>query len=465
MDEYIHKNAVAYSTLLFSFGLMTSIFNFYYVKLFLSVYGISQYWFNIAQLIYLLWNAINDPLFAYWQDNCKIEIFRTREDGHFVWRTIFVVSFLLAWFPWGDYNETKWLAGVHLFVSMACYDALYTFILLAHCALYAEISPKHEDRLRLTKYSQVAGMLGSSSVILAEFLCDGLENMRAFQIYVLILGVLGWAGMYYTATNVRTAHDLKSASIPQYLPKSDASSDPTATSIFTQFMQVIRRKNFILFVTINFLQIFHNYYLHNFLSIFADELIPSRAMPKLVKKLLYGGSNLLVPVLVLCLSPLVAKRGYYKVLLWSFYFKVGTAALMFIFGYEWHWLLVLFFLCDRSLHKAIFNFFNLAVSDIIDEDQREYRRSHPLSSSVFGYNALFTKPAQSLAPMMIVAILEANNYQDRLAEDMSVAQHEALKAAIFSVACAIPFVVGVLQVIVWRPYSIRDSHRDDNKMY
>ena len=91
--------------------------------------------------------------------------------------------------------------------------------------------------------------------------------------------------------------------------------------------------------------------------------------------------------------------------------------------------------------------------------------SLPLSSSVFGYNALFSKPAQSLAPMMIVAILEANNYQDRLADDMTGVQHKALKAAIFFVACAIPCVVGVLQIIVWRPYSIRDSHRNDNKVY
>ena len=38
--------------------------------------------------------------------------------------------------------------------------------------------------------------------------------------------------------------------------------------------------------------------------------------------------------------------------------------------------------------------------------------SSPLSSMVFGTNALFTKPAQSLAPMLVVTILNQFNYED-----------------------------------------------------
>lgn len=28
---------------------------------------ISNYWFNVAQIVFLIWNAINDPLFGYFQ--------------------------------------------------------------------------------------------------------------------------------------------------------------------------------------------------------------------------------------------------------------------------------------------------------------------------------------------------------------------------------------------------------------
>ena len=77
---------------------------------------------------------------------------------------------------------------------------------------------------------------------------------------------------------------------------------------------------------------------------------------------------------------------------------------------------------------------------------------------MFGYNALFTKPAQSLAPMMIVEMLSRNNYQDKVAQDMSASEVSDLKSAMFMTACVIPIVIGVLQIAVWRPFSIRDSH-------
>lgn len=38
--------------------------------------------------------------------------------------------------------------------------------------------------------------------------------------------------------------------------------------------------------------------------------------------------------------------------------------------------------------------------------------STPLSSMVFGTNALFTKPAQSFAPMLVVYILNIYGYED-----------------------------------------------------
>lgn len=37
--------------------------------------------------------------------------------------------------------------------------------------------------------------------------------------------------------------------------------------------------------------------------------------------------------------------------------------------------------------------------------------SSPLSSMVFGTNALFTKPAQSLAPMLVLSILNQFEYE------------------------------------------------------
>lgn len=47
---------------------MQTMFMFYYVKVFLNVFHVNTYWFNLAQVLFMVWNAVNDPLFGYLQD-------------------------------------------------------------------------------------------------------------------------------------------------------------------------------------------------------------------------------------------------------------------------------------------------------------------------------------------------------------------------------------------------------------
>lgn len=49
----IHKNALAYATTTFGASMMNTIFFFYYVKLFLDRYHVSEAWFQTAQVWFL----------------------------------------------------------------------------------------------------------------------------------------------------------------------------------------------------------------------------------------------------------------------------------------------------------------------------------------------------------------------------------------------------------------------------
>lgn len=51
----------------FGLSLMHCTFLFYYVKVFLNVFHLNEYWFNVAQILFMVWNAVNDPLFGYIQ--------------------------------------------------------------------------------------------------------------------------------------------------------------------------------------------------------------------------------------------------------------------------------------------------------------------------------------------------------------------------------------------------------------
>lgn len=61
-----HPNLALFASQ-FALGLMQVIFMFYYVKVFLNIFNVNEFWFNIAQFLFMLWNAINDPLFGYLQ--------------------------------------------------------------------------------------------------------------------------------------------------------------------------------------------------------------------------------------------------------------------------------------------------------------------------------------------------------------------------------------------------------------
>ncbi|KHJ79314.1 hypothetical protein OESDEN_21041 [Oesophagostomum dentatum] len=51
----------------FALSIMQVMFMFYYVKIYLNIFHVPQMWFNIAQTLFMFWNAINDPLFGYMQ--------------------------------------------------------------------------------------------------------------------------------------------------------------------------------------------------------------------------------------------------------------------------------------------------------------------------------------------------------------------------------------------------------------
>ena len=89
---------------------------------------------------------------------------------------------------------------------------------------------------------------------------------------------------------------------------------------------------------------------------------------------------------------------------------------------------------------------------------------HPQSSMVYGTNALITKPAISLAPMITVSLLKSYGYLDthhghKVTGGLVTEISEDLKLAMFTWACAVPVVVGMLQIICMTMYTIRNSHK------
>lgn len=118
MWQRLNKKAFAYATTVFAASMMNSVFFFYYVKVFLRRYHVSEAWFQFSQVIFfiqfgelvshavqicfMVWNAVNDPLFGYLQDKKNFSITRTRRHSILFGAPLYGLAFLVPWFQWGS---------------------------------------------------------------------------------------------------------------------------------------------------------------------------------------------------------------------------------------------------------------------------------------------------------------------------------------------------------------------------
>uniref|UniRef100_A0A8C7QRT9 Major facilitator superfamily domain containing 13a-like n=1 Tax=Oncorhynchus mykiss TaxID=8022 RepID=A0A8C7QRT9_ONCMY len=429
-----HPAAVAYSMTTLGAGMMNSIFSFYYVKLFLNRYKISEGAFHQSQVVYMVWNAVNDPLFGYLQDNSHVPCCSQRRLSILYGAPFYAIAFLLAWFPWREYAPGDWMSGVHLMVALCAFDGMLTFVLLAQCALFAEISGHHQSRLRLIKYNQVASLIGSSSVLFCSLHSQNMDDFPSFQGFTVLVAVLACGCMIYTGLHSESRFDTKgSAQRSNY--QGSGQSTLSFSLVTSMTLQILTNRDFQLFVLMNFFQVFMVAFCNNFTMIFAEHLIPPNVLPSLAKSFMYGAGFICPQLVVLSSQSLLHSLGYYKIILLTFYVEAGMAAVMLVLGPHHYYILAFFLTANIS----------------------------PLSSMVFGTNALFTKPAQSLAPMLVVSILNQFGYENLkdAGRDANPSDLEALHTTMFYLVCVVPMCIAALQVFAWKPFSIRSSHTVD----
>lgn len=464
----VNPAALAYAMTTLGSAMINNVFSFYYVKLFLNKYKISEGAFHQSQVVYMVWNAVNDPLIGYLQDTSRMPCCSQRRLSILYGAPLYSLAFLLAWFPWRSYTPGDWLSGLHLTVALCAFDGLLTFVLLAQCALFAEISSQHHNRLRLVKYNQVASLVGSSSVLFCGLISNNMEHFLAFQAFAVMIAILSCVCMLYTGVHSESRFDNNKGSDPDISGSVDKASHQSVTSfssLRTLTWQILTNRDFQLFVIMNFFQVFMLAFLNNFTMIFAEQLIPPDVLPSLAKSVMYGAGFLCPQLLVLIGQRLLHDIGYYKIILFTFYIEAGMAAVMLALGPQHYYVLALFLTVNMVVVQAAFSLFGLPLADIIDTDLQKYKRSTPLSSMVFGTNALFTKPAQSLAPMIVLTILNQFGYEQLKegGKDSSPSALESLHSIMFYLVCLLPMCVAAVQALAWRPFSIRDSHTVETK--
>uniref|UniRef100_A0A1I7W0F3 Transmembrane protein 180-like n=1 Tax=Loa loa TaxID=7209 RepID=A0A1I7W0F3_LOALO len=337
----------------------------------------------MAQMLFAIWNAINDPLFGYVQD-VSTTWFHCRTKVISMLGPCLAVSFLILWFPWSsmDGSSSSYIVGCHLLFGLFFYDAFYSCVSVAWSALFAETTCNKSERISALKFSQFAILLSVNIVPITEKLTSGLNDFRIFQYISIVIAVL--AVLCFKVTG--------SLRYQNKLVYEDLSSSPTLLQDKEKFLSAFKITKQIL-TRCDFRTITTTYFLHtcrstahlNFATIATEMLIPEQLMVKGSWKmsLFYAACTLTPQLFVILSGKMIIKVGVPSVIMKSFIASMIASGFLLIFGYNRPYLIILFMFFDRK----------------------------PISTIIYSLAAVLVRPAQSIAPFVIVMILTHYGYK------------------------------------------------------
>lgn len=149
---------------------------------------------------------------------------------------------------------------------------------------------------------QVASLVGSCSVLFCGVLSKNMEDFVAFQTYTVIIAVLSCGCMLYTGLYSQSRFEGKETE-PLTAGSDDRTAQQSAVSLSmlkTLTWQIVKNRDFRVFVLMNFCQVFILAFFNNFTMIFAEHLIPPDVLPSLAKSIMYG-AGFICPQVRTCL--------------------------------------------------------------------------------------------------------------------------------------------------------------------
>eukprot|EP01065_Artemidia_motanka_P017001 TRINITY_DN20578_c0_g1_i1.p1 TRINITY_DN20578_c0_g1~~TRINITY_DN20578_c0_g1_i1.p1 ORF type:complete len:535 (+),score=155.93 TRINITY_DN20578_c0_g1_i1:56-1660(+) len=486
------RRALAYGMTNFSAAVLHNIFVTYYVDLALNVSHVSEGWFMAAQMLYCVWNSVNDPACGWWADTHTVQglrrLPRIRKGG-----PLWALSFVAMWYPWADGRQNPTLAGLHLIFCLAMYDGWLSYTLVNHQALLADMTTENSERELCNMVGAACQMLGSFAIFFAQLFWDA-QSLATFQRFAVVASAISCIGFYVTVSSP----DISERRVEkQPGTKTSARADSDTPSLVTFARQTLQHRSYWVFIVMSLLQQFSCTFNTNFFSLFLVALVGRSLSPTMQAFVVYTG--FVAPHMgTILLTPVLGWIGKKRVIQGLFVARaaaaVGTAAaaaallpglsltsLLFSTGSDSLTpaaqatvlqigqpslagksgpapaplgvgdgsdnlalvaALVAGLWLNRVLTENVCRLQPLVVTDLIDEDTVMHRRSQSMSSMMFGSVALFTKPGQSLAPMFGAFVLARHT------------EPADVWFAVLRLVTCVPLVLAVAEAAVWARYAL-----------
>ncbi|XP_007259253.2 transmembrane protein 180 [Astyanax mexicanus] len=470
------STAVLYGSLSLFVSILHNVFLLYYVDTFVSVYKIDKVSFWVGETVFLIWNSLNDPLFGWLSDRSFLsspqsgsqisapEVVLKRLQSLSRNGPLFALSFLAFWVAWAH-------PGLQFILCLCLYDGFLTLVDLNHNALLADLAVSANDRTRLNFHSSLFSALGSLSVFLSYSFWDK-EDFTSFRFFCVTLAALSMVGFAVVSRllRLRFQKEVQSHTNEEELLKGlcvgQAPLAPTEkpVTLGEYLKQLSRHRNFMWFVSMNLVQVFHCHFNNNFFPLFLEHLLSDQISASTGSFLL--GISYIAPHLNnLYFLTLCRKLGVYQVVHWLFILKLGLSIAMLLAGADHVYLLCLFIASNRVFTEGTCKLLNLVITDLVDEDFVINRRQHAASALLFGMVALVTKPGQTFAPLIGTWLLCVYTGYDIFQRDpikdsvaaVAVSDAESpvpLRQGCFYLLVFVPITCALLQLLVWSRFTL-----------
>ncbi|XP_075697176.1 transmembrane protein 180 [Rhinoderma darwinii] len=473
------STAVLYGSLSFFLSVLHNVFLLYYVDTFVSVYKIDKLSFWIGETVFLIWNSLNDPLFGWLSDRIFLNTKHSSVDistPDVVLKRLgalsrngplFALSFLAFWVSWAH-------PGLQFLICLCLYDSFLTMVDLNHNALLADLAVSAEERTRLNFHCSLFSAIGSLSVF-ASYTVWNREDFFSFRIFCVILAAVSALGFTVSTWLLRKRFQTGGKAAERqdcllkelYVDKPSDSNEKTIT-LLDYIKQLSRHRNFLWFVCMNLVQVFHCHFNSNFFPLFLEHLLSDRISISTGSFLL--GISYIAPHLNnMYFLSLCRKYGVYSVVRWMFILKLALSVIMLLAGPDQIYLLCIFIASNRVFTEGTCKLLNLVVTDLVDEDFVLNRRKQAASALMFGMVALVTKPGQTLAPLIGTWLLcvytgydifqrdPMNNINTERQMDPSRVVTATLRQGCFYLLVFIPITCALLQILTWSHFTLRGN--------
>ncbi|TFG22899.1 MAG: MFS transporter [Promethearchaeota archaeon] len=358
------------------------------------ILGLNSELTGIAWLVFSVWNAINDPIFGFLEDNTKSEKYGRRIPYIRFGAPLYVLAFIFCWIPFVDLNNQIALF-FNLIVILFVFDTLFTILGLINYTLPAEMAISAKERSNLLVYSSIISSISIFiSFILSIVLLTGNEasfDPIIFLIAMIIVGIISgimiFMSSFYLKENVYTQ-------LEETLP------------LIIGIKETFKNKPFMIFEVANFSFTIAQTILTTAIFYYVNYIL-----------LLTGVLNSIPLIIVFTMifafvfvfNKIVGIFGVKKTFIFSLFLTGLSFRLTFFIGWTLNLAIIGFIIIGIGISGVMLTN-QVVVADIVDYD--EVRTGKRRETTYSGMNALITKPAISIANWLFLIVISSFGFDE-----------------------------------------------------